>query len=138
MPSRRPDPTPLTPLMRAARKGALPEVFELVVDGVEIDTKDDRGWTALSYACYQGHYEIARQLLDSGAEVDPQESYSSWDSPLSLAAGHGHFDLVRLLIAHGANPNLYAGAVMIRAEAYARYAGHHAISEFLLYHEDRR
>jgi ankyrin repeat protein len=59
------------------------------------------------------------------------------DTPLSLAAQQGHFDVVRLLIAHGADPNLYTGVAAVRAECYARRSGHHDISEFLLYHEDK-
>ena len=113
------------------------EVLDLLLSGAAIDEQDSRRWTALSYASWYGHYEVSQQLLDSGADPNVHESYSMADTPLSLAAQQGHFDVVRLLIAHGADPNLYAGVAAVRAECYARRSGHHHISEFLLYHEDK-
>ena len=60
-------------------------------------------------------------------------SYDTFHTPLSLAAYLGHFDVVKTLIAHGADPSVYAGPWQARAECYARQAGHHHISEFLEY-----
>ena len=48
-----------------------------------------------------GHVEVARLLLDSGAQVNmPADSF---ESPLTLAACGGHVDLAALLIERGAN-----------------------------------
>lgn len=139
MPAVQPDPLDdRTPLMRAACSGNLCEVLELLLSGEAVDEQDSRYWTALSYACWQGEYEIAQQLLESGADPDVHESYSMVETPLSLAAERGDFDLVRLLIAHGADPNIYAGIAAVRAECYARWRGHQDISEFLRDHEDKR
>jgi ankyrin repeat protein len=113
-------------------------LFDLLLAGASIDVQDSERWTALSYACWHGEYEIAQQLLDSGADPNVHESYSMVHTPLSLAAKRGDFDLVRLLIAHGADPNIYAGVSAVRAECYARWGAYHDVSEFLLYHEDRR
>jgi ankyrin repeat protein len=138
MPAVRPDPIDdRTPLMRAACTGDLCELFDLLLSGADVDAQDSDRWTALSYACWHREYEIAQQLLDSGADPDVHESYSMADTPLSLAAWRGDFDLVRLLIAHGADPTIYAGTSAVRAECHARRGGFHDISEFLLYHEDR-
>ncbi len=139
MPSSRPDPVDdRTPLMRAACAGDLCELFDLLLSGVPVDAQDSQRWTALSYACWHREYEIANQLLDSGADPDVHESYAMEFTPLSLAARQGDFNMVRLLIARGADPNIYAGVAAVRAECYARWGGFHDISEFLLYHEDRR
>jgi len=124
--------------MLATCAGDMCEMFDLLLSGAPVDQQDSRQWTALSYACWYGHYELAQQLLDSGADPNIHESYSMLDTPLSLAAQEGHFDIVRLLIAHAADPNCYAGIVAVRAEWYARRNGHRDISEFLLYHEDKR
>ena len=124
--------------MRAACADDLCELFDLLLSGVPTDQQDSRQWTALSYACLHGHYEIVQQLLDSGADPNVYQSYAMIDAPLSLAAMKGNFDLVRLLIAHNADPNCYAGIAAVRAEWYARKGGHHDISEFLLCHEDKR
>lgn len=124
--------------MSAVCAGEFGHVLELILDGAELDTRTHKGWTALTYAVKHQEYEIARQLLDSGANPNPVVSYDMEDAPLALAAHQGDFDLVRLLIAHGADPDIYSGIFALRAEGYARRAGHHNISEFLLYHEGRR
>ncbi|RYD78454.1 MAG: ankyrin repeat domain-containing protein [Verrucomicrobiaceae bacterium] len=137
MPRFQPDYRPKpTPLMQAAAADELCEVFDLLISGISIDEKDSRGWTALSYACRSGNYEVAQQLLDSGADPNVHESYAMADTPLSIAAGYGHFDLVRLLIAHGADPTVYAGGSGVRAECYARWKDYNQISEFLRQQED--
>ena len=48
-----------------------------------------------------GHVEVARLLLDSGAQVNmPADSF---ESPLTLAACGGHVELAMLLLERGAN-----------------------------------
>jgi ankyrin repeat protein len=128
--------------MLAACGGDLCELLDLILSDASIDQRDTKGWTALHYACAVNEYEIAVQLLDSGADpngADPDPyPYSLIDTPLTVAAAEGNFDLVRLLIAHGADPDLYAGYEALRAEYYARSRGFHHISEFLLYHEGKK
>ena len=127
-----------SPLMLAACADDLCTLFELILEGADLHVQNAEGWTALTHACAHGHYEIAQQLLDSGADPDVQESNSMKETPLSLAAQLGDFDLVRLLIHRGADPNRYAGIVAVRAECRARRAGFHEISAFLRYHEDQQ
>ena len=124
--------------MLAAGANDLCTLFDLLLEGASVDAQDGNGWTALTHACHHGCYDIALQLLDSGADLDVQASYTFKDTPLSVAARRGDFDLVRLLIHRGADPNLYVGLHAVRAECYARRSGFHAVSGFLLYHEDQR
>ena len=52
-------------------------------------------------ASMDGHVEVAKLLLDHGAEVNmPADSF---ESPLTLAACGGHVELAMLLIERGAN-----------------------------------
>ncbi len=139
MPATRPDRIDdRTPLMLAACADDLCTLFEVILEGADVDAQDADGWTALTHACAKAHYEIAQQLLDSGAGLDVQESNSMKDTPLSMAAQCGNFDLVRLLIHRGADPNRYAGIMAVTAECYARRGGFREISEFLRDCEDKQ
>jgi ankyrin repeat protein len=56
---------------------------------------------ALMEACMDGHVQVAKLLLDHGADVNmPPDSY---ESPLTLSACGGHIELASLLIERGAN-----------------------------------
>uniref|UniRef100_A0A8C3FRE1 Ankyrin repeat and KH domain containing 1 n=1 Tax=Chrysemys picta bellii TaxID=8478 RepID=A0A8C3FRE1_CHRPI len=62
-----------------------------------------RWWynSTLKFGQTDGHVEVARLLLDSGAQVNmPADSF---ESPLTLAACGGHVELAALLIERGAN-----------------------------------
>lgn len=56
------------------------------------------GWTALHEACNRGYYEVAKQLLAAGAEVNTKGLDD--DTPLHDASNNGHFKVSLLLKAH--------------------------------------
>uniref|UniRef100_A0A1I8ATV9 ANK_REP_REGION domain-containing protein n=1 Tax=Steinernema glaseri TaxID=37863 RepID=A0A1I8ATV9_9BILA len=58
-------------------------------------------YIALTETSIDGHFEIAKILMEHGAPVNMKTE--TFDSPLSMAAGSGHADLVRLLIEKGAD-----------------------------------
>ena len=47
------------------------------------------GWTALHEACNRGYYDVAKQLLAAGAEVNTKGLDD--DTPLHDASNNGHF-----------------------------------------------
>lgn len=47
------------------------------------------GWTALHEACNRGYYDVAKQLLAAGAEVNTKGLDD--DTPLHDAANNGHY-----------------------------------------------
>ncbi|KLO92474.1 Uncharacterized protein LW93_12048 [Fusarium fujikuroi] len=57
--------------------------------------------TPLSWACENGHFEIARVLVERDAE--PIDTGRDAYSPLMLASKNGHYEIVRWLIARGAD-----------------------------------
>lgn len=79
-------------LMLSAYNGDLDAVKMLVNAGAQIQHD---GWTALHYAAYQGHAEVAAYLLDKGAEVNALAA--NRQTALMLAARYGHGDVVALL-----------------------------------------
>lgn len=53
----------------AIMKGRLDTVRELYITGIDVNTILNGGWTALMYACSCGQDEIAKFLLDNGADA---------------------------------------------------------------------
>jgi len=74
----------------------------LISDGLDIDTLDNYGNTALQQAVrYQNEASVSI-LLTAGANPN---AGNKKDAPLSIAARTGNIEIVRLLVKHGANPN---------------------------------
>ena len=63
------------------------------------------GFTGLGLAVFFGHLEIARMLVDSGADVNRPSRNSIRVSPLHSAVESGSVALLDLLLAHGAAPD---------------------------------
>ena len=59
-----------TPLMLASSCGNDTVVYFLLQNGAKIDAQDNRGWTSLYYATYQGHANVAKMLLDNDADSE--------------------------------------------------------------------
>jgi ankyrin repeat protein len=69
-----------------------------------VNTANPYNVTPLLEATGEGHLEMARFLIEHGAEVD--FTGMSEGSPLTLAAYCGKLELLQLLLAAGADPNL--------------------------------
>ena len=90
----------------AAALGDLERVTALLdQDPTCIREARPNGKRALSAAIEFGHREIARQLLDRGADPNWPESDAPRGAALHAAARAGDTELVELLLAHGADPN---------------------------------
>lgn len=57
-------------LIEAARKGDLQKIEALLSEGVDINQNDTRGITPLGEAISYDHYELAKALIDKGADVN--------------------------------------------------------------------
>jgi len=125
----------ITALMYAAMKGRHEVVRKLVEYKASLEIQSSQRYTALMYAVRDGHTKTVQILLHAGADPNVHGDYGTFEIPLTLAAERGFFPIVRALVAAGANTSLHGGYSGRTAECVARHAGHHDISEFLLYYE---
>jgi ankyrin repeat protein len=106
---------------RISREGLLPENFT-----------NKRGESLLMLAALHGHREIAKLLLEYGANANAciYSELANYGNALEAAAIGGHVDMVELLLAHGAKVNAVGGRFGNALQA-AAYHGHRRIVEIL-------
>ena len=141
-------------LCDAVRSGDLQTVKEQLAGGVDINGGDSEfGVTALSWAALLDDTEIAKLLIEKGADVNAKNRDGS--TPLHSAAFLGHTEIAELLIRKGAevNPKNYrdetpldvsavdwettkfiAGLLAIKADAEKVRTGRTKIIEILRLH----
>ncbi len=145
----------VTALMLAAENNQAEIVKLLLKKNADPNLEDQTGWSALMKAVYQGntgcvealaarsrqevnrglliaaltgHQEIAKILLDNGAEVDSRADDGR--TPLMLAASKGNKDLVSFFLKAGADPSL-ADKSGSNAGALAKAKGYQEVAEHL-------
>lgn len=90
-------------LHKAARLGYIDVIaYCLERMGLNPDPKDNAGYTPLHEACSKGRLDIARLLLQYGA--NHSEVAASGIRPLHEASENGYVEIVRLLLSYGADP----------------------------------
>jgi len=98
-------------LRLAAGRGDLEALrLELCKPGIDLELKDEAGWTALTYAAHCGQVECLKALLEAGAAHSPYTnaafSGGSQQTPLDLAETYsflpGRPECVEILKAAGA------------------------------------
>lgn len=90
-------------IVRASAMGDIAQVKKLLADGVDINTADPKGRTALIEAAWGGHTEIVKLLVERGADVNCADS--SGFTPLMRAVEDQHVAIVTFLVKHGADVN---------------------------------
>ena len=121
----------LSPLHAAVSDRDAVRVHALVESGADIEetlvNKDGETRSLLHHAAEKGIVEVARCLVERGADKESKDD--TLKTPLHIAAMHGHLDVVRMLIEHGASRTGYclSGPFM-----WAAAHGHVAVVEYLL------
>ncbi len=108
----------LTPLMFAAREDALDSARLLLAAGADINARGADGKDSLSLALFDGSYDVADFLIDSGAKVNQQDAQRF--TPLFWAVDRRNMEtapnfpwmqtrdplpLIKKLLERGADPN---------------------------------
>lgn len=92
-------------LCTAAGHGHKFVVSALIDAGADVNNPGRNNIPPLSYASEDGHFEVAKLLLQHGARVNETDTKYGW-SPLLDAAVAGHVDVVKLLMEHGADSSI--------------------------------
>ena len=113
-----PDGGELTPLVYAARSGAIDVARVLIEAGADVNQVTNYGWSPLLAATQNRKYRMGRFLIEHGADVN-LANRGGW-TPLYLATDNrnleggdyptpapdmDHLEFIRLLLAEGADPN---------------------------------
>ena len=72
-------------------------------------------------SCHQGHVEVARLLIENGADINKADD--DGDTPLYASCQNGHLQTTRLLLLHGAEGDRQWLASWAREEGHLQLAG---------------
>ena len=89
-------------LLDAAFASDMKTVMGHLAAGVGVDTQSRDGVTALMMASVNGHTEVMRALLTTGASMDMQDDVHG-QTALMWASGGGHTETVSVLLTAGAS-----------------------------------
>ena len=106
----------------AAMRDDVTKVKSLLLDGGEVNAAHGDGMTALHWVAENGNHEIARILLESGADTEVVTRLGAY-RPLHLAARQGHPPILLLdeVIAHldeARRQALFEELLAMRAQAW--------------------
>ncbi|KAI0989606.1 hypothetical protein GJ496_007015 [Pomphorhynchus laevis] len=87
--------------LAACASGEKSEILALLGKGVDINTANADGMTALHQACIDGNIDIVKFLDLNGADLNYQDN-EGW-APLHAAASCGHLDITCYLVNAGAD-----------------------------------
>ncbi len=83
----------------AAEESQLDTVELMLIDGVDIDARDEEGRTLLHWAARHGHLDVIELLVNRQAALNIRDR--SGQTPLQAAVARGHEAVAELLRRHG-------------------------------------
>lgn len=118
-------------LHTAANEGNLKQVVALIRAGANLNARDEDDWTPLKGACSHGHTDIARLLLEQGADPTICDNKQGWPAFMN-AAIEGNVKIMKLLIAHDPKCINYQDARGLTALFAAAQIGSVAAVKYLI------
>lgn len=116
-------------MLRAAESADPARVTLFLQAGMPVDARDERGWTALMVAAFNGNEAVAMILTVHGA--DPNARDRGGYTPLHWAALNGYDSVVKLLIKKGVDRDARSN-FGLTALLQAATKGHTQVVETLL------
>lgn len=116
-----------------AANGNTEIVLSLLQNGVNINTTDQFGRTAVLAATYNNQVDTVRALIEQGADINSRDN--NLENVLLHAGASGYLEIVKLAIAAGADTKLtnrFGGVAIIPASE----RGHVEVVRELLNHSD--
>ena len=116
-------------LMNAAEQGDMERVSSILLQGVDVNVKDQNGMTALMHASMHGRMSVIPQLI-SVFRADVNTKAVNGMTALMAASFQGHKNVVSWLLMKGADPNAKA-TTGDTALSFARKRNHTDIMSIL-------
>lgn len=88
-------------IFAAARSGDVQSLKNILASGIDINSKNENGHSALMLAAYNGHFDATQFLLGQGADANSIDQSSN--SILMGVIFKGHTAIFELLVQAGAN-----------------------------------
>ncbi|MBI3583277.1 MAG: ankyrin repeat domain-containing protein [Nitrospinae bacterium] len=114
--------------IEAAKRNDVSAIEALLQKGVDINTKDTDGNTALIWASRNGQKACIQKLVEKGATIDEKNGIG--ETALIIASRSGYKDIVELLIKNAADVNLKTNDGNT-AFTFASYNGHVEVVDIL-------
>lgn len=82
------------------------EVKKMILNCDINEAEETTGFTALHYCAQNQYTDIAKLLLEHGADVDPKDNYGNTPLFKAVFFSEGKTDMIELLLKAGADPNI--------------------------------
>jgi ankyrin repeat protein len=115
--------------LQAARTNDTGRLRQALALGVSVDSRDDKGRTALLISTYANAIDAARILIAAGADVNTKDKLN--DSPYLYAGAEGMLEILKMTVSAGADlksVNRYGGTALTPAAHH----GHVDVVRYLL------